>query len=218
MYQCCIFSKCLSSFNEYQSFISKMTLIQMDRRTALLRITMVMGGTLSASTVAGVLGGCSAGEEGVVFRPRTLTTGRDELVATLCEIIIPETDTPGARGARVHEFIDNMLTDWHDQDEVDDFLNGLVEVEQLADEYGASSFIQMNPQQQIQIMTDLETNAERWHDNGESGTTPFFVTIKSMTLVGYYTSEVGATQELRVNPMGVYRADIPYSEINRAWA
>ncbi|MCY4000470.1 MAG: gluconate 2-dehydrogenase subunit 3 family protein [Bacteroidetes bacterium] len=190
----------------------------MDRRTALQRIAMLMGGTLSASTIAGVLGGCSAGDDGVVFRARTLTDGKDELVATLCEVIIPETDTPGARGARVHEFIDNMLTDWYDQDEVDDFLNGLADVEQRVDGYGGKSFIHLTPQQQIQLLTDMETEAESWHDSGESSATPFFITIKSMTLIGYYTSEIGATQELRINPMGIYRADIPYSEINRAWA
>jgi len=190
----------------------------MDRRTALQRIAILMGGTISASTVAGVLGGCSAGEEGVVFRPHTLTGGKNELVATLCELIIPETDTPGARGARVHEFIDNMLTDWYDQNEVDDFLTGLADVELHAKRYGVKSFIHLKPQQQNQLLTDMETEAELWSSGGESGTPPFFFTIKSMTLIGYYTSEVGATQELRVNPMGVYKADIPYSEIGRAWA
>jgi hypothetical protein len=45
-----------------------------------------------------------------------------------------------------------------------------------------------------------------------------FRTLKELTLVGYYTSQVGATQELRVNPMGAYRADVPYSEVGRAWA
>ena len=37
-------------------------------------------------------------------------------------------------------------------------------------------------------------------------------------LVGYYTSEVGATEELRVNPMGVWLPDIPYGQVGRSWA
>ena len=47
---------------------------------------------------------------------------------------------------------------------------------------------------------------------------PFIARLKELTLAGYYTSEVGATQELRVNPMGAWMADVPYSEVGRAWA
>ncbi len=190
----------------------------MDRRTALQRIAVLMGGAISASTAAGVLGGCSAGEEGAVFKARTLTQGRDELVATLSELIIPETDTPGARAARVHEFADNMLTDWYDEAETEEFLAGLEDVQQRAHEQGAASFIDLDSEQQTKILIQMEQEAELWRENGEPGTAPFFQTIKSLTLFGYYTSEVGATQELRVNPMGVYKPDIPFSEIGRAWA
>ncbi|MCY4170523.1 MAG: gluconate 2-dehydrogenase subunit 3 family protein [Bacteroidetes bacterium] len=190
----------------------------MDRRVALQRIATLMGGTLSVSTVAGVLGGCSAGEEGMVFQPRTLTKGRYELVATLSELIIPETDTPGARTAKVQEFIDNMLTDWYDQDEVDEFLKGLEGIEERAKEFGGKSFIHIESNQQIDILSQMEEQAEQWKQAGEIGPTPFFLTIKWITVTGYYTSEVGATQELHLNPMGVYKADIPYSEVGRAWA
>ncbi|MXZ16746.1 MAG: gluconate 2-dehydrogenase subunit 3 family protein [Rhodothermaceae bacterium] len=190
----------------------------MDRRTALQRIALLMGCTISASTVAGVLGGCSAGRNGVVFEARTLTQGRDELVATLSELIIPETDTPGARAAKVHEFADNMLTDWYDEAEVEEFLAGLEDVQRRAGDYDSASFMDLDPDRQIEILTQMEKEVEVWRENGELGTTPFFQTIKSLTLFGYYTSEVGATQELRVNPMGVYRPDIPFSEIGRAWA
>lgn len=48
---------------------------------------------------------------------------------------------------------------------------------------------------------------------------PFFRQLKELTLAGYYTSEVGATEELRWNPApGRYDADVPYSDIGRAWA
>lgn len=190
----------------------------MDRRTALHRITLLMGGTLSASTIAGVLGGCTVGQEGTVFKAQTLTRGRDELVATLSEIIIPETDTPGARAAKVHEFIDHMLTNWYEDDEVEQFLSGLEEIQQHAKETGAKSFLDLEDDQQIELLTQMEKEVEAWRLSGETGPTPFFHTIKSLTLFGYYTSEIGATQELRVNPMGVYKSDIAFSEVGRAWA
>ena len=50
------------------------------------------------------------------------------------------------------------------------------------------------------------------------GDDAFFRTLKELVLVGYYTSEEGATQELRMHPMGSWSADVPYSDIGRAWA
>lgn len=46
----------------------------------------------------------------------------------------------------------------------------------------------------------------------------FFRRMKELTLLGYYTSEAGAMQELKVNPMGIYRGDIPYRSIGHSWA
>ena len=46
----------------------------------------------------------------------------------------------------------------------------------------------------------------------------FFRRMKELTLLGYYTSESGAMKELKVNPMGVYRSDLPYRSIGHSWA
>ena len=42
--------------------------------------------------------------------------------------------------------------------------------------------------------------------------------MKELTLLGYYTSQSGAMTELKVNPMGIYRADIPYRSVGHSWA
>ena len=48
---------------------------------------------------------------------------------------------------------------------------------------------------------------------------PFYRQLKELTVAGYYTSEVGATQELQWLPApGRYEADVPLSEVGRAWA
>ncbi len=182
----------------------------MDRREAVRRVAILMGGALSASTVAGVLGGCRAGEG--TFRARTLTKRRDELVATIAELIIPETDTPGARAARVHEFIDSMLTDWYSADERNEFMAGLADVDALARKSAGSDFVNLTEEQQTSILTAMEEEALA------TEATHFFSTMKTLTIFGYYTSEIGATQELHLNPMGTYDADVPYAEIGRSWA
>jgi len=166
-----------------------------------------MGGALSASTIAGVLGGCSAGPEDVPFVARTLTGDRLEQVATIAEHIIPRTDTPGARAARVHEYIDNMLTDFYKPEESRRFLAGLDALEARSLKSYAVPFLDLDPSAQIALMRMMEEEA-----------VPFFFTAKSLTLTGYYTSEIGATQELHIAPFGTYQADIPFSQVGRTWA
>ncbi|HET6567933.1 MAG TPA: gluconate 2-dehydrogenase subunit 3 family protein [Rhodothermales bacterium] len=59
---------------------------------------------------------------------------------------------------------------------------------------------------------DTETASERTYPS-------FFGTMKELTLVGYYTSEAGATEELRHVPIpGRYDGCIPFSEVGRTWA
>jgi hypothetical protein len=46
----------------------------------------------------------------------------------------------------------------------------------------------------------------------------FFRRMKELTLLGYYTSQAGATKELAVNPMGAYHGDLSYRRLGRGWA
>ncbi len=202
----------------------------MDRRTAVKRITILLGGALSAPTLAGVMGGCQAPGPGDASVLQSLTTGQDELLAVLTEHIIPETDTPGARAARVSEYIDAMLTDFYSDEERARFLAGLAKVEERTRNVYGNSFMEASADQQIALLTMLDEEAfpdlaamsdqeraahrQRRAEEGNA----FFATVKELTVSGYYTSEVGATQELRVNPMGIHEADIPYADLGRAWA
>ena len=102
----------------------------MDRREAVKRITILLGGALSAPTLAGIMGGCQAPAPGQEVLLRSLTQEQHDLLAVLTAHIIPETDTPGARAARVSEYIDAMLTDFYSDEERARFLAGLAEVEE----------------------------------------------------------------------------------------
>src|SRR5258708_37582659 len=92
---------------------------EIDRREALRRTPLLLGGALSATTIAGVLAGVGSPVE--VFAagvtPRVLTADQAQLVATVAEHIIPTTDSPGARAAGVDTFIDTMLAEYYTADE-----------------------------------------------------------------------------------------------------
>ena len=190
----------------------------MDRREALRRAALLLGGTLSTSTIAGVLAGCEVRRtsEGA-WAPRALTSDQLELVATIAEHIVPETDTPGARAALVHRFIDAMLADSYPPDERQHFLAGLADVDARAQRSCGRAFLQCTAHEQRGVLDQLDREA--FAAALDRGAPPFFRTMKELTLVGYYTSEIGATRELRHAPVpGRFEGCVPLDQIGRAWA
>ncbi len=104
-----------------------------DRREALRRAALLLGGAISAPTIAAVLAGCEArSAEGERWAPRALTPEQGDVVAAIADQIIPRTDTPGARDVGVHRFIDTMLAEYYSTDERSAFLAGLADVDARA--------------------------------------------------------------------------------------
>ena len=187
------------------------------RRRALQQVALLLGGAVSAPTVAGVFSTATrrAWAASPAWAPRTLSAAQLELVATLTEHIIPQTETPGARAAGVHRFVDALLTDHYQAAERDRFLAGLAGVDAHARSRYGKTFGESAIEQQLALLRELDAAAYA-ATRGED--TWFFRRVKELTLVGYYTSEIGAMQELHVSPFGAYRGDIPYTSVGRAWA
>jgi hypothetical protein len=194
-----------------------------DRREALRRAALVLGGVLSAPTLAGVLAGCEARRTpDAAWTLRALTPEQEELVATVAEHIIPETDTPGARAAGVHQFIDTMLAEYYPAGERERFLAGLADVDARARRTCGSPFLHCAVKDQRAVLDQLDREAF-----GSPGArpiagrreAPFFRIMKELAIVGYYTSEVGATRELRHTPVpGRFEGCVPLARTGRAWA
>lgn len=126
---------------------------------------------------------------------RSLTPHQNETVATIAELIIPKTDTPGAREAGVPAFIDVMLAEWGDDEQRQVFTAGLADVDKRTRALFAKDFIACNPEQQTHILTALDAEVARLRDTKADTSKHFFAGMKWLTLTGYYTSEVGATAE-----------------------
>src|SRR5438445_2151832 len=189
-----------------------------DRREALLRAAVLLGGALSASTVAGVLGWCEARRtpDGA-WAPRALSSDQLDLVATIAEHILPETDTPGARAVGVHRFIDAMLADSFPDEELRHFLAGLSDVDARAQRSHGRGFLRCATHEQRSLLDQLDREA--FAAALDRAATPFFRTMKELTLVGYYTSEAGAVRELRHAPVpGRFEGCVPLDQIGRTWA
>ncbi|MCW9706471.1 gluconate 2-dehydrogenase subunit 3 family protein [Fodinibius salsisoli] len=192
----------------------------MDRREAIKQLAFLSGGALSLTTVAGIMGGCSAESGSSGFTPQTLSAAQNKLVTVFSERIIPATDTPGAKAAKVNEFIDHMLTNWNTDQEKEHFLKGLNHVEEFSNSEFGSNFVELSKDDQISLMEQLEQEAiDNPNPVPGSDLKPFFSMMKEFTVVGYYTSEIGASEELKSNLVpGYYDACMPYSEVGRAWS
>lgn len=139
------------------------------------------------------------------YQGKALDPHQNAIVETIAEIIIPETHTPGAKSARVAEFIDVILADWADDAERQRFLDGLAEVDRRSQELFAREFAALNAAQQSEIvrgfdeefMVDVSDQTGRPKDPKDKDEpmfkkSSFFAMMKRLTLIGYYTSAVGA--------------------------
>ena len=134
---------------------------------------------------------------------KTLNPHQNDTVTTIAEIIIPQTNTPGAKAARVNEFIDLILTEWYDEEEKSTFLTGLADVDSRARDLFGKDFVQCEVKQQVELLQALDdevaavrAEAEVRRRRSRPPEKNFFFMIKQLTLVGYYTSEIGFEQEL----------------------
>src|SRR3954470_7668188 len=126
---------------------------------------------------------------------RVLTPQQNETVATIAELIIPKTDTPGAREAGVPAFIDVMLADWGDDDQRQMIAGGLANVDERSRATYGNDFIGCTPAQQTEVLEDLDYELARLRDTKSDTSKNFFQAMKWLTLTGYYPSEGGATSE-----------------------
>lgn len=208
-----------------------------DRREALKRTAALLGGVISIPTMSAVLSGCQPSGSGSDWSPAALSDHQNDLVIAISEHIIPATDTPGAKAAQVNRFIDGMLAESFLEKDRTQFLDGLDAVDARSQEMHGAPFLDTSAEQQVALLEALDEEAHdpQTSQNIESPPyyrdddlpadapppeeAPFFRMMKELTLIGYYTSEIGATQELRFDPvMGRYDPCVPLEEIGRAWA
>ncbi len=122
------------------------------------------------------------------WTPKALTARQNDMVVALSEMILPETDTPGARAALVNRFIDAVLADADDHDR-ESFLDGLGWMDERSCELFGDDFMKVGAEQQAALLTILSSGRNKSLED-QAGV-EFFETLKKLTVTGYYTSEAG---------------------------
>jgi glucoside 3-dehydrogenase (cytochrome c) hitch-hiker subunit len=177
----------------------------LDRRQALRTLAFGGIGAVAAPAWAETLAGIAhshadhahttvaAAAEAGPWAPKVFDAHQNETVVVLSELIIPQTDTPGAKAAKVNEFVDLVLSDASESDRKQ-FLKGLAWMDARAQELFGTDFVSAAPEQQTALLTILASPKNKAFEDQVG--IDFFNAIKGLTITGYYTSEIGMKQEL----------------------
>lgn len=188
----------------------------MNRREALERVALIFGGTVIGG--AAFLQGCKTSDKGAyVF---SLTPEQIAFLDEVAETIIPTTNTPGAKAAKVGEFMQVMVTDCYEEKDQKVFSEGIAKVEDAAKAKFSMSFMEITPEERTTLFNEINKELKSYNEQKkENDPNHYFAMMKQLTLLGYFTSEIGATKALRyVAVPGKYEGCIPYQKGDRAWA
>ena len=120
----------------------------------------------------------------VEWKPLTLDAHQNQTVISLTDIIIPATDTPGAKEANVNRYIDLFLTDGPENDR-NRFIEGLGQLDGYAVRKSGKTFVDASKDQQLAIVKELNA--------GTAGKPlqDFFTQAKMFTSRIYYNTAIG---------------------------
>lgn len=186
----------------------------MNRREAVQSIALLLGGTIVGSSA--FLSGC---------KNNSNKAGKftDEDIAYLNEVgdtILPATSTPGAKAANVGLFMTVMVTDFYDDANQKTFRDGLGKIDDEANKAYKKDFLELDPAQRKELLMKLDSEQKEYMKNKKKeDPSHYFRQIKELTMLGYFTSEIGCKQARRyIETPGRYDACVPYTKGEKAFA
>jgi hypothetical protein len=178
----------------------------MQRRELLRRAAWLLGGAVSAPAALAILQGCSAQEPAgaAAATLKALSPAQLELVAEIAEIMIPRTETSGARDAGVPAFIDEALAAVYPKAEQDRFTTGLGEFGKVLHERAADerpAFVKQSLESALQAGASPK---------------PFILMVRELTLLGYFSSKVGILDNMEYVPVPTaFHGCVPLSQMKK---
>jgi len=179
------------------------------RRSALLRLGALCGLALGGDVLAAV-----AAPKKAHVAPELLTQDELTLLGVLAELIIPRTDTPGARDVDAHRTVDHLLAKCTPAAEQAAFRAGLARIDATARTQAGKAFMQLPAPRQLALLQAADTGAAPF----TQGDLWAFRRLKSYLAFAYYTSEAGATRELAYLPVPGEFKRIKMTPRTRTWA
>jgi glucoside 3-dehydrogenase (cytochrome c) hitch-hiker subunit len=212
------------------------TRLTLTRREVLQRVGVLLGGAaltggdrlLAFSFDADALARASA-------QGTSLFSAADvALLDEIAETILPETSTPGAKAAKTGAFMALMVTDGYTDGAQQVFRDGLGQVDAACRRTHGVSFMAATPTQRLAVVEALDREQKAAMDarlGAPSNRAPaptatssdepahYFRLMKELTLLGYFTSEIGCTQAMRYRESpGRFDPCVPHAPGDKSWA
>ncbi len=199
------------------------------RRELLKTIAVLTGGAVVGGTM--FLTGCKNNTPTNI----QFTATEIALLDEIGETIIPTTNTPGAKAAKIGAFINTMVKDCFTPEQQAAFVKGLHDVDNQCKKQAGKSFMELDVENRKTFLISLEKEAkpfdakigeeeakekevlkkQNWKAALDYQDKPrhYYTMIKQLTLLGYFTSKIGMTEVQEYKPVpGKYDGAYPYKK------
>lgn len=186
----------------------------MNRRDAIKSVALMMGGAMVGANV--ILTGCKPEDQiiGLEFSPKDIA-----FLDEIGEAIIPTTDTPGAKATGIGEFMVMMVKDTYNVEQQNDFVAGINLIRKDYKAAKGKDFMEASVEERTTYLNELKSGGKLSVESDPKKVMAFLGMIQDLTVLGYFTSEIGATQQLRYfEAPGRYDGCIDYTPGDRAYA
>jgi len=205
----------------------------MNRRDAIGRVALLMGGAVIGAEF--FVSGCKSGAGKV---EDLFVADNIAFLNEVADTILPTTSSPGAKAANVGHFMAIMVQDCYTPADQKIFMEGVTKLNDASQKKFSNKFMALTPQQRTALLVDLDkeqkdyttkisrdAEADKSKHKDDKAYKPieapshYFRMMKQLTLLGYFTSEIGATKALRyIAVPGRYDGNVTYKKGDKAWA
>jgi len=187
----------------------------MNRRDAISRVALILGGTVIGTEF--FISGCKSTPEKV---HELFNTDNVAFLDEVAETILPATGSPGAKEAKVGSFMALMVKDCYTPEDQVIFVNGISKLDDDCKKKQGKAFLECDAQQRTVFLTGLDKEQKEYTTHKKKNEPHhYFRMMKELTLLGYFTSEPGCTKALRyVAVPGRYDGNLAYKKGDKAWA
>lgn len=185
----------------------------MKRRDILKSTALLTGYALSAGTIAAVMNGCKA-DTAVGWTPAFFESNQMDLLSAIADRIIPKTDTPGALDSLAHRYIDEAIRSNYTAEDQSKLKEGLKLFDTYANEKFGKSFVELEDRDKDAVLQQLADESKNSSDEIH-----IFSELRTLTVSGFLTSEIGATEFLAFDPIpGQWSGCYDYAQVGKAWS
>ncbi len=182
----------------------------MNRRIAVKHVALLIG---AATVLPGCLSQTENREQTTSPLPAALTASQRQLVADVCETLVPRTDTPGAKDLGLPLYVLKMLNDCTPPKEQQLFVAGLGQLEAAAQRQQGRSFTASSPAERAALLQQLDQQPTNFSDELAG----FYRIARQLTIDGYTNSKYFMTKEVVYELVpSRYNGHYPVSKVDLA--